>query len=95
MKAGEITDKASQLLHTGDFSFGFINFANPDMVGHTGDLKAATQAVEVVDCCLGKLMGTIEALNGVMLITADHGNVDEMKINIWPKDISFFPKTKK
>ena len=55
-----------------------INFANPDMVGHTGDLAAAVAAVEAVDACVGELVAAIEAANGQMLLTADHGNCEVM-----------------
>lgn len=80
MKAREITAQGKALLESGRYPFGLINFANPDMVGHSGDLEAATQAVEVVDECLGTLVETVRQLNGLMLITADHGNADEMKV---------------
>ncbi len=80
MKAREITEKGIALLNSKEYPFGLINFANPDMVGHSGDLDAATTAVEVVDECLGKLMETVRDLNGLMLVTADHGNADEMKV---------------
>ena len=62
----------------GDFTFGVINFANPDMVGHTGDIPAAVAAVEVVDECLGKVLGAVEESGGALVITADHGNCDHM-----------------
>jgi 2,3-bisphosphoglycerate-independent phosphoglycerate mutase len=58
--------------------FGIINFANPDMVGHTGVIPAAVTAVETVDACLGRVVETVQANGGVLLITADHGNADEM-----------------
>ena len=58
--------------------FILINFANPDMVGHTGDLQAAIKAVETVDRCLGELLARIERLNGVAIVTADHGNCELM-----------------
>jgi 2,3-bisphosphoglycerate-independent phosphoglycerate mutase len=58
--------------------FGIINFANADMVGHTGVIPAAVRAVETVDGCLGKVVGTVQASGGVCLITADHGNADHM-----------------
>jgi 2,3-bisphosphoglycerate-independent phosphoglycerate mutase len=62
----------------GDFSFGIINFANPDMVGHTGVIPAAVKAVEAVDECLGKVVEAVEAKGGSLVITADHGNCDHM-----------------
>jgi len=55
-----------------------INFANPDMVGHTGDIEAATKAVEAVDKCLGEIVNNIIRMDGVAIITADHGNCEEM-----------------
>jgi 2,3-bisphosphoglycerate-independent phosphoglycerate mutase len=62
----------------GDFSFGIINFANPDMVGHTGDIPAAIAAVEAVDECLGDIVRAVEESGGALVITADHGNCDQM-----------------
>jgi 2,3-bisphosphoglycerate-independent phosphoglycerate mutase len=55
-----------------------VNYANTDMVGHTGDLAAATKAVEAVDTSLGRLMEAIQAAGGVMFVTADHGNAEQM-----------------
>jgi 2,3-bisphosphoglycerate-independent phosphoglycerate mutase len=60
------------------FKFGIINFANPDMVGHTGDIGAARQAVETVDGCLGEVVEAVRESGGALLITADHGNADSM-----------------
>jgi 2,3-bisphosphoglycerate-independent phosphoglycerate mutase len=62
----------------GDFAFGIINFANPDMVGHTGDIPAAIAAVEAVDECLGDVVRAVEESGGALVITADHGNCDQM-----------------
>jgi 2,3-bisphosphoglycerate-independent phosphoglycerate mutase len=59
-------------------AFGIINFANPDMVGHTGVIGAAIKAVETADECLGKVVAAVEQSGGVLVITADHGNADEM-----------------
>ncbi len=78
MKAAEITDKMIELLCTGNYKFARLNFANGDMVGHTGDYQAAKIAVETVDLCIGRLLPVINKLGGVMIITADHGNADEM-----------------
>jgi 2,3-bisphosphoglycerate-independent phosphoglycerate mutase len=61
-----------------DFRFGIINFANPDMVGHTGVIGAAVKAVETVDTCLGEIVRAVQGSGGVVLITADHGNADAM-----------------
>jgi 2,3-bisphosphoglycerate-independent phosphoglycerate mutase len=59
-------------------AFGIINFANPDMVGHTGSIPAAVAAVEFVDGCLGDVVRAVRDSGGVLVITADHGNADEM-----------------
>jgi 2,3-bisphosphoglycerate-independent phosphoglycerate mutase len=58
--------------------FGIINFANPDMVGHTGVIEAAVKAIETVDECLGRVVETVQASGGACVITADHGNADNM-----------------
>jgi 2,3-bisphosphoglycerate-independent phosphoglycerate mutase len=63
----------------GDFRFGIINFANADMVGHTGVIPAAVAAVETVDRCLGEIVEAVLASGGALLITADHGNADHMR----------------
>jgi 2,3-bisphosphoglycerate-independent phosphoglycerate mutase len=62
----------------GDYRFGIINFANPDMVGHTGSIPAAVRAVETVDSCLGEVVAAVEARDGACIVTADHGNCDHM-----------------
>ncbi|MGI8726518.1 MAG: 2,3-bisphosphoglycerate-independent phosphoglycerate mutase, partial [Solirubrobacterales bacterium] len=63
----------------GDYRFGIINFANPDMVGHTGDVEAATAAVERVDAELRRVVETVHASGGACLICADHGNAEYMR----------------
>jgi len=78
MKAREITDKTIELIESGKFSFGRLNLANGDMVGHTGDLAATIETMEVVDECIGKLITAIEKTGGVLMVTADHGNADIM-----------------
>lgn len=78
MKAYEITEKALELYKSGKFKWGRINFANGDMVGHTGIMEAAITAVETVDECLGTLLKAVKEMNGIAVITADHGNADEM-----------------
>ena len=78
MKAYEITEKTIELLKSGKFRFGRLNFPNGDMVGHTGNLQAAIIAVETVDECVGNLLKVIDELKGIAIITADHGNSDEM-----------------
>jgi 2,3-bisphosphoglycerate-independent phosphoglycerate mutase len=62
----------------GGYRFGIINFANPDMVGHTGSIPAAIEAVETVDACLGDVVAAVERSGGVCIVTADHGNCDNM-----------------
>ncbi|PID63138.1 MAG: phosphoglycerate mutase (2,3-diphosphoglycerate-independent) [Ignavibacteriae bacterium] len=78
MKADEITDKTIELLKSGKFQFGRINYPNGDMVGHTGVMDAVIKSVEAVDEGLAKLLPVIDELGGIALITADHGNADEM-----------------
>ncbi len=78
MKADEITDKTIELLKSGKYQFGRINYPNGDMVGHTGIVKAIIESVEAVDEGLAKILPVIDELGGIALITADHGNADEM-----------------
>ncbi len=79
MSAVELTEAVYQkLLHDGDFALVVINFANADMVGHTGNLSAAIKALETLDVCLGKLSQYVLSRGGLMVITADHGNAEEM-----------------
>ncbi|MFA5322795.1 MAG: 2,3-bisphosphoglycerate-independent phosphoglycerate mutase [Smithella sp.] len=78
MKAREITDTVIDLLKSGDYKFGRTNFPNGDMVGHTGKTEAAIIAVETVDKCVGELLVVIKEIGGIAVITADHGNADQM-----------------
>lgn len=78
MSAYEMTQKIIDRLSIGAYSFMVINFANPDMVGHTGNIAAAIKACEVTDECVGKIVSQVMALSGTCIITADHGNVEEM-----------------
>jgi 2,3-bisphosphoglycerate-independent phosphoglycerate mutase len=78
MSAAEATDAFVERWSEGDYAFGIINFANPDMVGHTGVIEAAVEAVEAVDECLGRVVEAVDGSGGVCLITADHGNADNM-----------------
>ncbi len=78
MSAPEVTDRLVEAIGSGRFDFVVVNYANTDMVGHTGDLKAAIAAVEAVDQCLGRLRRAVEAAGGALLITADHGNAERM-----------------
>src|SRR5690606_32355588 len=78
MSAPEVTDKLVEAIRARQFDAIICNFANGDMVGHTGVLEAAIKAVEVVDACLGRIVEATLAANGACLITADHGNVEQM-----------------
>lgn len=78
MKAAEITDVLIAELASGKHRHARLNYANGDMVGHTGHRDAAILAVEAVDLCVGRLMKAIAELEGALLVTADHGNADEM-----------------
>lgn len=78
MKAAEITDTVIAELATGRYKHARLNYANGDMVGHTGDLDASIKAVEVVDTQVGRLIPLIEKLRGALVVTADHGNADCM-----------------
>ena len=78
MKAFEIKDKTIEILKSDKYSFGRLNFANGDMVGHTGIMDAAIIAVETVDQCVGELLQVVDELEGIAVVTADHGNSDEM-----------------
>ncbi len=79
MSAYEVTDKLVAAIGSGKYDLIVANYANPDMVGHTGIMAAAIKAVECIDACLGRLKSAIGAAGGVMLITADHGNVELMR----------------
>jgi len=79
MSAKELTELVLSKMGTGDeYKFMVINYANPDMVGHTGNIGAAVKACQVADECIGKLANYALAYDGVLLVTADHGNVEEM-----------------
>jgi len=78
MKAAEITDQLIHELRTGSYNHARLNFANGDMVGHTGKLESTVIAVETVDLCLGRILPVIAELKGAMIVTADHGNADQM-----------------
>jgi len=79
MSALPITDRLLAAIGSGDYDFAIVNYANPDMVGHTGVWGAAVRALEVIDGCLGRLAAATLAAGGALLITADHGNVEEMR----------------
>jgi len=78
MKADEITEKTIELLKSGQYQFGRINYPNGDMVGHTGNMEAAIRSMEAVDEGLGKLLPIINEIGGIAVIIADHGNADVM-----------------
>ncbi len=78
MKAAEITDRLIEELHSGRYRHARVNYANGDMVGHTGVREAAVIAVEAVDLSIGRLLPIVRELSGAMVVTADHGNADEM-----------------
>ena len=79
MSAPELTDKAVNAIGSGKYDLIVLNYANPDMVGHTGNLPAAVKAVEVVDMELGRLAESIREASGALLVTADHGNCEMMR----------------
>ena len=79
MSAPELTAKAVEAIGSGKYDLIVLNFANPDMVGHTGSLPAAIKAVETVDTGLGKIANAIQKSGGAMLVTADHGNCEMMR----------------
>lgn len=87
MSTKEVTDRAVKEIKSGKFSLTVLNLANPDMVGHTGNLKAGIKAVEAADECVGRLVEASLAQDGITIITADHGNAEEM-INIATGEIS-------
>jgi 2,3-bisphosphoglycerate-independent phosphoglycerate mutase len=78
MSAREVTDEAVRRLSTPEYGFFVLNYANIDMVGHTGIIPAAVKAVETVDECLGRLLKAVEGRGGIALVTADHGNAEQM-----------------
>lgn len=78
MSAVEVTDKLVEAILTAKYDFILLNFANPDMVGHTGVVSAAVKAVETVDSCLGRILKALDQVDGKALITADHGNCEVM-----------------
>jgi 2,3-bisphosphoglycerate-independent phosphoglycerate mutase len=79
MSASELTDRAVEAIDSGKYDLIVLNYANPDMVGHTGILSAAIKAVETVDTGLGRLVAALKHQGGALLVTADHGNCELMK----------------
>jgi 2,3-bisphosphoglycerate-independent phosphoglycerate mutase len=79
MSAPELTEKAVAAIDSGKYDLIVLNFANPDMVGHTGVLAAAIRAVETVDTGLGRIAAAVKGQGGALLVTADHGNCEMMR----------------
>lgn len=79
MSAPEVTDKLVSAIKSGAYSTIIVNYANPDMVGHTGKLDAAIKAVETIDACLARLEAAVKETGSALLLTADHGNVELMR----------------
>jgi 2,3-bisphosphoglycerate-independent phosphoglycerate mutase len=78
MSAYEVCDKVCAAIKTLKYDMIILNFANCDMVGHTGVIPAAVKAVEAVDTCVGKVVETLDSVGGVAIITADHGNAEKL-----------------
>jgi 2,3-bisphosphoglycerate-independent phosphoglycerate mutase len=79
MSAYQVTDRLVEAIESDKYDLIVCNYANPDMVGHTGIMQAAIKAVDTIDECLGRLIGAIQKSGGLMLLTADHGNIELMK----------------
>jgi len=79
MSAPEITERLVGAIGSGDYDFIIVNYANPDMVGHTGVWEAAVKAAEIIDGCLDRISAAVLAASGALVITADHGNIEEMR----------------
>jgi 2,3-bisphosphoglycerate-independent phosphoglycerate mutase len=79
MSAYQVTEKLEEAIASGKYDLIVCNYANPDMVGHTGIMDAAVKAVDTIDECLGRLVTALQKAGGVMLLTADHGNIEMMK----------------
>ena len=79
MSANDVTEAVCNAVNKMVYSLIVVNYANPDMVGHTGNLEAAIEAIETVDSCLGKVIETVNKAGGTLLITADHGNAEYMR----------------
>jgi 2,3-bisphosphoglycerate-independent phosphoglycerate mutase len=78
MSARELAERFVEAVGTGDYRFAIVNFANPDMVGHSGVIPAAIRAVETVDGCLGLVVEAVARVGGICLVTADHGNAEQL-----------------
>ena len=78
MSAYEVTEKVLEAINNKKYDCIILNYANPDMVGHTGNLEAAIKAIETIDECVGKVVEAVEEQNGILIITEDHGNAEQM-----------------
>lgn len=78
MSAYQVTDRVIPLIHEKIYDFIILNFANPDMVGHTGVMEAAIKAIETLDTCVGRIVEALRLSGGQLILTADHGNADQM-----------------
>ena len=79
MNAPQVTDELVNAIESGRYDVIICNYANPDMVGHTGNFEAAVKAIEVIDTCLGRIIEALRKIGGEVLITADHGNAEQMR----------------
>lgn len=78
MSAPEVAERVVRAIEAGGYGFVVVNFANPDMVGHTGVIPAVVEAVETTDECLGRVVDAVERAGGVSLVIADHGNAETL-----------------
>ena len=78
MSANEVTESVLSAIDGDSYEAIIMNFANPDMVGHTGNIQAAISAIETIDACLEKIMDAAENKNAAIFLTADHGNIEQM-----------------
>jgi 2,3-bisphosphoglycerate-independent phosphoglycerate mutase len=78
MSAPEVAERVVRAIEEDDYGFVVVNFANPDMVGHTGVIPAVVEAVETTDACLGRVVDAVERAGGVALVIADHGNAETL-----------------
>ena len=78
MSAAQVAEEFDRALADDGYGFAVVNIANPDMVGHTGSIPAAVKAVEAADAALGTILAAVEREGGIALVTADHGNAEQM-----------------
>ncbi|MBD3299949.1 MAG: 2,3-bisphosphoglycerate-independent phosphoglycerate mutase [Candidatus Moranbacteria bacterium] len=94
MSASIITDVVVRYIQEESYEFIFINFANPDMLGHTGNIKAAVEGISFLDKCLGKIYKRVCQKGGILFICSDHGNADEMSDRLTGEKITYHTKNK-